>query len=148
MNKNFVWLGFLGIVALTTLWYSGIAAYRYYHYSTLNTSTPASTVTWTINAHSENAYTLTGSYHFEAQGKAYTGATEFSNQISINRYAAEQSSREHAAQRWKVWFNSANPEHSSLQKRFPFKECTYAIVLWGLLLYFLWLGYYVERFKT
>lgn len=33
----------------------------------------------------------------------------------------------------------------AIQKDYPFKACLYASVLWGLLLYFLWIGRRVAK---
>lgn len=146
MHKNWIWRAFLSVVFVVTLWYTGDAWYRYYAYSHLNAKTTADAVDWTIEKHSEDAYSLTASYRFTIGKTSYSGRTSFAKNYR-NRWAAEQAVAEYSSSPWDVWYGKENPNHSSLQKSFPVKECVSAVVLWALLLYFLWLGFYVSKFK-
>lgn len=147
MHKNIIWQTFLVIVFACTLWYTVIAGYAYYQYSHLTAHTKPSSVDWEITELSEDSYTLTASYRFDFKGKSYPGTSTLTDISERNRWSAEQTVKEYAAKDWRVWFDHHNPNHSSLQKSFPLKKCLSAIFLWGLFLYFLWLGFYVKKFN-
>lgn len=147
MHKNIIWQAFLGIIALSTLWYSCVALYRYYDYNRLDGESNTSSISWTVEEHSTDAFTLTAEYEFAINHSLYQGSTQFLNENYLNKWAAEQAIKSKSRQHWTVWYDTDNPQQSSLQHNFPFKDCFSAIVLWGILLYFLWLGYYVARFR-
>jgi len=148
MHKNILWLTFLGIVGVVTLWFTGVATYRYYEYTDLNSHTTTSSVEWLIKEHTEDNYTLEAYYQFKANNHLFKGVSHFADESHLNRWAAEQMIKSNSSHLWTVWYAQNNPDHSSLQKNFPIKECLSAIFLIGLFLYFLWLGFYVARFKT
>ena len=148
MHKNIIWQAFLLVILATCLWYSTIALYKYYTYSHLEAKTTVSSINWEIEEKSEENYLVKGIYSFEFRGHSFPGTSHMTDMIYRNKWAAEQAVKEFTQKKWKVWFDPQNPDHSSLQKNFPLKECITAIFLWGLLLYFLWLGFYVARFKT
>lgn len=146
MHKNIFWRIFLLIVAISTLWYSFVAWHAYYRYSHLTAYTVPSAMSWEIEEKSEENYLLKASYRFDFQGKSYPGISILTDEPYRNRWGAEQAMRENPTKEWRVWFDYHNPHYSSLQKNFPLKECLSAVFLWGLLLYFLWLGFYVAKF--
>ncbi|MEI8365335.1 MAG: hypothetical protein WCF65_02860 [Parachlamydiaceae bacterium] len=148
MHRNFLWQAFLGIVALATLWYSCIAAYRYYSYSRLDGHAETSTISWIIEEHATDTFTLKANYQFTANQAVHHGTTRYPDDNYLNQWAAEQAAKSNTKHPWTVWYDQSHPDTSSLQKNFPFKECLSAIILWGLLLYFLWLGFYVSRYKS
>jgi hypothetical protein len=78
----------------------------------------------------------------------YSGASVLTDEPFRNRWGAQEAITQYAAKEWRVWFDHKDPDYSSLQKKFPLKECVSAIFLWGLLLYFLWLGFYVAKFNS
>lgn len=148
MHKNLIWQAFLLFILATSLWYSAIALYRYYNYSHLEARTTVSSINWEIEEQTEEKFIVKGNYSFEFKGRSYSG-TAIPNDINYwNRWSAEQGVKELSSKKWQTWFDPQNPHHSSLQKNFPLKECITAIFMWGLLLYFLWLGFYVTKFKT
>jgi len=147
MHKNVVWQAFLTLISAIALWYTIAALYSYYSYSHLKIQIPASHVEWHIIEKSEEHYLLEASYEIEFKTKFYAGSTRFADEPYRNQWAAEQAIKEYRGKKWKVWFDPQNPQYSSLQKNFPLKESVSAIFLWGLILYFLWLGFYVKKFK-
>ena len=148
MHKNIFWQAFLVIVFASTLWYSGIALYDYYSYSQLKVQTSPSNIEWSIEEVKDEYFVAKGNYHFNFKGNSYTGTSALTDDAYRNRWAAEQGLKELSTLKPKIWFDPQNPQHSSLQKKFPLKECISAIFLWGLTFYFLWLGFYVSRFKS
>jgi hypothetical protein len=148
MHKNYLWQAFIAVVFATTLWYTAVAIYSYYSYSHLKAQTTPSAMDWDIEEKSDEDYVVKAIYRFEFQNKSYPGNTSFTDTPYRNHWAAEQAAKEISKKDWKIWFDPQNPHHSSLQKEFPFKECISAAFLWGLVLYFLWLGFYVAKFKN
>lgn len=148
MHKNFIWQAFLLIIFLTTLWYTVVAGFRYYAYVRLTQQTALEDIEWHIEEVSEEDYVLTANYKFKIDSQSFSGSTSWTKMPYRNRYSADRAKEERAAQEWRVWFDPSSPEHSSLQKDFPLKESVSATFLWGLLLYFLWLGFYVARFRA
>lgn len=148
MHKNTFWRAFLAVVFATTLWYTVVAIHSYYSYSHLKTQAAPSAIEWDVEEKSEEDYLVKAMYRFEFNGKSYPGMTSFADTPYRNQWAAEEALKELSNKHWKIWFDPQNPHHSSLQKNFPFKECISAIFLWGLILYFLWLGFYVTKYKN
>lgn len=148
MHKNLLWQAFLLVIFIAALWYSIIALYSYYSYSYLEAQTTMTSINWNIEEKSPEEYFLKASYHYNFKGNTYQGFTLFADTPYRNPYAAEQAIKEKSLHSWKLWFDPHDPHHSSLQKIFPLKECISATFLWGLLLYFLWLGFYVAKFKN
>lgn len=146
MHKNLFWQAFLGVVFITTLWYSAIAFYSYYSYARLDAQVTPSSMKWEIEEKTAENYFLKAFYHYSVSGHSFEGDTTLDEPYR-NQWAAEQVLKEFLKKQWSVWFDSQDPNYSSLQKKIPFKECISAALLWGLLLYFLWLGFYVTRFK-
>lgn len=148
MHKNYLWQAFLTVIVAATLWYTISAIYAYYSYSHLKAQTSLSALDWEIIHESDEDFPVKAVYTFEFKDKSYPGSTTFTDIPYRNQWAAEQAIKDLSGRQWKVWFDPHNPHHSSLEKSFPFKEIISAIFLWGLILYFLWLGFYVAKFKT
>jgi len=148
MHSNLIWRAFLCVLFMITLWYSGVAVYRYYSYIRLDEQTFASSVEWRVKELAGDEYILAAAYSYQVDHEPYSGHYDWVDDIYRNEYAAEQQLQEFSSQKWRVWVDSNSPSYSSLQKNIPFKECISAMVLWGILLYFLWLGYYIAKFKT
>lgn len=148
MHKNLFWMAFLVVIAFIVLYYTGVAAYRYYTYSTLTAKTIAQNVQWSVQEIASDEYVLEADYNFELNQKKYQNRYLFKDSIYRNEYAAHYDIPHFVNRSWVVWYNPRNPEQSTLQKNFPYKESISAIFLWGLLFYFIWLGFYVGRYKT
>lgn len=148
MHKNLFWQAFLVVVFSVALWHTGIALYSYYHYAHLKAKIAVTSIDWQIEEKSDENYFLKAFYQYDFRGKSFSGNTVFSEDAYRNHWAAEQAIKEFSSENWKVWFDPQDPAYSSLQKKFPFKEWVSAAILWALTLYFLWLGYYITRFKN
>jgi hypothetical protein len=148
MHKNFLWQAFLLVIIAISLWYTISAIYLYDSYAHLKILTTTSSIQWEAEEHAEDRFILKANYIFVYKGKFYHGSTSLEDTAYRNLWAAEKTIKELTNSNLKVWFDPENPNHSSLQKKFPLKESIYAAFLWGLILYFLWLGFYVARFKN
>jgi hypothetical protein len=147
MPKSTLWQAFLIVVGCIALWYTVMAGYRYYNYARLTAQTSPLSVDWNVVEISEESFIPQATYTFKVEKEVFSGETTWTGQTYLNRWGAEQSLSEFSSQERKVWYDASDPHHSSLQKKFPFKESISAGVLWALWLYFLWLSYYVSRFK-
>ena len=145
MHNNNIWRAFLGFVFLTTLWFVAVASFRLYQYENLNRQIHTTTISWDINKKQEDLYTLTANYTYKINNKLYAGKTEFSSDFYRNNWAAEEMIKDFSKSPWLIWYDKQSPDHSSLEKRFPFKEFFSALAIFCLLLYFMWIGFYVVK---
>lgn len=146
MHNNSYWKAFLLFVLGCTLVYSGIAAYRYYEYIRLTDKQPITKVVqWDIFEKSDEEFILISTYEFTVAGRDYTGKMEWSDFPYRNEWSAKKAIQERGQEPLFVWYDPSNPNYSSLQKHFPVKQCIYAVFLWGLFLYFIWIGSYVAN---
>jgi hypothetical protein len=148
VHKNVFWRAFLLVVTLTTLIYSGIATYRYHAYLSLSAKQPLTgPISWDVEEKSSEDFILISNYTYQVNGLSYSGETKWSDTPYRNGWAAQQAIEVSAKESFTVWYDPSDPSYSSLQKHFPLKECVYAVFLWGLLLYFVWLGYYAGSYR-
>jgi hypothetical protein len=148
MHNNILWLIVLSFVGLITLTYAFIAFYKFYQYSQLTYTIESTKVDWKIKKTWRGKYYLEGAYEFSVQGKEYYGQTEFTDEYFLNTWAAEQKIFQNKEKTWVIWFQPNKFSHSTLQKKFPTKECGSAVVLIGLLIYFIILGIYTGTVYT
>ncbi len=146
MHNNPFFLALLGTIALALLWFTGVAGYRYYQYITLSEKTPATTISWSIKEYARDAFGVHADYSFVVANQPVQGEYTF-KETYLNAWAAEQQMQKYSARKWNIWYQPGHVHHSALQKKFPTKECASAMVLGGLLLYFLWLGFYVNKYR-
>jgi hypothetical protein len=148
-HKNWFWQLFLMAIGAIVLWYTGSAAYGLYQYHRLNREMQAHSVQWAVKKEADDAYFLIAKYQFSPlQNSLVEGETIFKFPIFWNAWAAEKAIPEYAAKSWLVYYVGNNPSISSLQKNFPLKECISATVLWGILIYFLWLDRYISKWEN
>lgn len=146
MNPNLYWRLFLALIGCCVIGYTGVTLYRIYHYVTLSERVPAKVFEWTVKERSSgDDYRVYGRYTFsfkerEAQGESVVESDKF-----LNPWSAKQAIPQYQARSWEVWVNPRNIHDSALQKYFPLKECISTVTLWGILLYFIWLGFYVNK---
>lgn len=144
MHNNLLWKAFLFVVLVYTLGYSAVAAYRYYEYARLTEKkTLTYPIVWDVFEKSDENYILISKYTYEVNGHLFHGEMPWSDEPYRNAWAAKKAIEAYKKQTFTVWYDPSHPDYSSLQKHPPLKECVYALILWGLLLYFVWLGYYV-----
>lgn len=148
MHKNPIWLAFLACLVLIVLWFTGTAIYKIYLFERFDAYAEAQNVKWTVKEKSDEEFLLDAHYNFLVNGGEIKGDSLLTEASFWNAWAAEQMVKEYTNKKWIVWYSSKNPHYSTLQKNFPLKECISMGVLWALLFYFLWLGYYVAKYRT
>lgn len=131
-----LWHAFLFFMASVALWFSWLALTELFTYSVLTAHTPAQSIQWSVVEVSDERYLLRGTYVFFVGEAQYSGATTLQQRYR-NAWAASKDIPEHESQRWEVWYSPTHLTYSSLQKNFPFKECISALVLWGIVVYFI-----------
>lgn len=145
MHKNPLWLIFLGLIFIVTLFYTATTTQSAYDYLQLNMQTPSLKTEWKVKKLKSDLFILVASYHYQVQDKSYQGKTIFNQNRHRNSWAAEQKLAEFSNKQFSVWYNSKKPTRSTLQKVFPTKKVISTVILWALLLYFLGVGYYVSK---
>lgn len=123
------------LLGLSFLWFGGKAVFELWSYSRLDKYAPATILDWQIEEKGSRAHIL-GTYTFEVQGKAYQGKTQFREPTFLNKPAAGGQLDEWKIHDWSVWYSSKNPEYSSLQKLFPYKDLIYGLLVMGVSGYF------------
>ncbi len=141
MHQNPYWLAFLSCISLGVFIYTSYAGIQLYHYSRLNQPIPLVHIQWSILPFTEEEFAPQANYQFLLQGISYQGKTIWPEHY-LNQWAAQKAIEKLAAQSWNAWIDPQNPHNSTLQKKFPLKQCLSTIVLWLLMIYFIGLGYY------
>ena len=143
MHKNPYWLLFLGIIGAGVLCYSSMTFKDLYQYQRLDTSIIPSIFKAELKELSEDEAGVLIVYQFSVGAAHYEGSEVVA--ILPNTPAAEQELTKFEKQDWRVWYDSAAPSYSALKKKFPLKESISSLILWGIFLYFVCLGYYVTK---
>lgn len=147
MHPNRIWKGFLFIVTASSLFYGLWTAHLYFEYRRYNRSTILLTIEWSVQERGENDYRVQGSYTFKTNEKLFQAQDTLREPVFLNTWAAHdfiKTLNEHPP---RVWFSGDSPDHSTLQKKFPLKECISTVVLAGIVIYLFGLGYYVKLRK-
>lgn len=143
MSHNRWWQILLCMIAIGALWFTIPTVYHLYIYAKLNAQTTTNSIEWSVKEITDEHYLPHAKYTFTVNGLGHEGETTLTFPPYRNGWAAEQAIAEHAKHPWDVYFSPSDPQYSSLQKSLPFKECLSTAFLWGLLLYFIGLKYYV-----
>ena len=77
-------------------------------------------------------------------GKSFEGEGGV-GKIYPNIWAAESGLDQLKTQSYTAWFSPKNPQKATLQRKFPLKPLISAAIILFLILYFLILGFYVQR---
>lgn len=131
-----LWLGLLIVSGAIALWFSGIATVQVWQYARLNAQTPATVLSWGVRDLSSSRYAIEADYRYEVKGTSHRGKTVFKHPQFLNRYAAENHAKTMEGKRWHAWYVERNPAHSSLERKFPQKECLHALLTVGVFAYF------------
>lgn len=147
MHKNKLWLSWLVVLSLITLWYAGMAVLSAWHYAHLTASTSPTAIAWSVKQLKSDDFSPLATYTFEVNGQAFQGVTPLREIPYRNSWGVEQDLKKLQAMQWRVWYEPHAPYRSTLQKTFPLKECLSALfllLLWG---YFVGLGMYIGSQK-
>jgi hypothetical protein len=138
MIKRLLWLRvvLLSVTGLITCWFAVQAIGEGWTYLRLDRHVPARVQKWDIKMISSSNYALHAAYRYSVNGQEFTGETLLSSPRYPNHYAAEIDLKTRRSEQISVWYQKNHPAFSSLQKRFPRKEFTNAILTFGVFIYF------------
>jgi hypothetical protein len=146
MFSTRIWWLFILVIGLIAAWYVYKASDRLYLYYTLSKNTSAYNLQWSIKEINSDEFLPSASYVFKLEnGEEIRGKSDLVATPYRNPWSAEEGIKELNKQSWNVWYNPSKPQLSALQKVFPLKDSIYALMMLGLLAYFIGLGYYVSR---
>lgn len=146
MHKNHIWLAFLSAIALIVLFFSVSTAYEMYQHLSMTANTPALQTHWSVVQKASDRYVLHVSYTYQVKARVYEGSMDIPGTNFKNAAAAETMMPTFSAKERIVWFAPHHSERSTIQKSFPLKSSIYMAIIWGVLLYFIWLGFYAGKF--
>jgi hypothetical protein len=147
MHPNKIWLVFLASITLVVIWFSWGTVSHVMHYFSLEKKAKVIDSEWTILKIQDDQYQVQADFTFEYQEKQYRGFDIFEKPIYPNPWAAEYGVKEMKAKELFAWFYPKKPTNSSLEKHFPLKSILSSIILIGLWIYFIWVGFYVTQFR-
>jgi hypothetical protein len=133
----------LGISLVVTLWFLGRAGSGLWCYWQLEASAPAHVHKIKVCQLSESSYKLKVYYTF-LQGKV-RGSMIMGTPYYMNRSSAEKAAERMKGQFLQAYYDPSKPSHSSLEKKFPWKDILYSVMGLGVTFYFLGLRRYVEN---
>lgn len=142
MNRNRIGLIFLIIVGALATWFIIKAGYDLYTYSRLSERVPVTVEKWSIEELKSDQFVVLAHYSFEYQGKNHVGKGGVGTYP--NPWAAQEAQKQFSQKKWSVWLDPKHPELAVMQKYFPFKRTLSALILAGLLIYFLTLNKYIQ----
>jgi len=136
--KRFLQLRFvlLFLTGLIALYFSVQVLSAGYQYLRLGERTRAQNIVWEVQMRSASHYVLAARYTYRVNGQEFTGMTRFTTPFYFNYYAAEREVRARQVEKFFAWYQKSHPSFSSLQKKFPKKECIYALLTCGVFVYF------------
>lgn len=144
MVRNGIWVAFLLIVVGLSIWFvvkAGCDLIAYYQY---NTMVSANIETWETRAVDADQYGIYADFSYEYEGKNYR-SEGFIKKSYPNLWAAkaaQQDLEKIQKSEWNVWINPNAPENAVFGRQFPYKATLSAVVLIGLVIYFICLGLY------
>jgi hypothetical protein len=140
-----LWLIFLALTGLISCWFVGQAVKEGWKFVRLNTQVRAHIINWEIKMLSSSHYALLAHYSYSIDDQEFTGQTLFSSPNYLNYYAAANDLKARQGAEFWTWYQKNNPSFSSLQKKFPKKEFTNALLTIGVFIYFYFIRGMLER---
>lgn len=142
MHRNPVWLGFLALICLATLWIGGKTTYQVYQTLSMSETTKPQSLMLSIKKKSSNSFYPRAQYAYLVAGKEYQGRSDLVDLRYLREEFLEKDlSKIQTERSWTIYYNPANPASSSLEHKIPYKNIAYSAIMVGLLGYFLWLGF-------
>jgi len=146
MNNNHLWWAFLAFIALPTVYFTWVCVHSLQDYYAHTDMAQPIHIDWNYEQIGRGGtYAPVAHYTFQAQGKVIAGDTALSEPLFRDAWVADDVLNRLRSRSWKVWYQTSHPEHSTLDRRFPWKECFTAVALLGLFFYFLVLGQYMRK---
>lgn len=136
------------IIACFALWFLGKAGIGVMHYFLLRNSAWVKIDDWSIETSRKNIFLIKGEFTFDFQGKQIY-AKAYVDKHYPNNFAAELDLKKFSSNNnCLVWFNPNQPEKAEFARSFPTKAVFSALLLVGLVFYFLFLGKKVAHYDS
>lgn len=145
MHQNPYWSFFLIFIGLIVIGYTGFTLMKVYQHARLSEHTNPLSIKWSVNKLAEDNFVLQANYEFEWKEKTYTGK-RLNEEHYLNAWATRDELDKMNRDSFQIWFDPDNPQNSTLYKYFPVKYSIYALILWLLFFYFIWLGHSMKRY--
>lgn len=142
MNRTRIGFIFLIIIGALATWFIITAGYELYTFSRLSEKVPITVEKWSIEELKSDRFAVRGHYSFGYQGKNYQGKGDVGTYP--NPWAAQEAQKLFSQKKWSVWIDPKHPESAVVKKHFPFKRTLSALILAGILIYFLTLNKYIQ----
>lgn len=127
----------LGVCAIT-LHFAIMLGIESVEYFSLNQQARAKITQWEI-LNVKNRFAIKAEYEFTAKEKNYRGAQTLKPPYFLNEMAALNALKDAAKQTWDVWYKPSNPNHSIIEKGFPYGYLFRTLTCLGVLIYFFYL---------
>jgi hypothetical protein len=99
-----------------------------------------------IRLDKKNRYEILAFYSFKIGNKVFFNKNclrkKFLNILSAQDYIKKNSEKKVI-----VWFNPKNPNITSIERKFPIKNCIYSVLCFSIFIYFVILKYYAYSFQ-
>lgn len=145
MRNKQIWIAFISCIALIVLWFTFNASYKLYRWSTQTRTAEPQTMEWGIEQQASDRFVLEATYTFSHKGQKYEGNTIFKTDRYRNKETANHFLNDYKNREWTVWYSPFQPQNSTINRFFPLKSCIYTAIVWGVMIYFIWLSRYVGK---
>ncbi len=140
-HKNPIWLSFLAVLLLISLWFSGRTAYGLWEYYAYDKSDTVSSVLFSVKEKGPGEFAVWAAYDFHLLGHDYVIEEFVGEQVFSNSWVPKSIVKDLSKKgEWPVYYQAKDPSVATLHRTFPTKLAISTLVLFGLLAYFLWLG--------
>lgn len=145
MSQKFASFGFLGLLALISLWFVVDAGRALYRYERFKIPLQANVSSWGIVEKKAGLYQITVDMEYVYLEKAYFARDAFARTYP-NRWAAEKALAKESENHYlNIWIHSKRPDMCTLEKKIPVKKIFSSVITLLLLGYFCCLILYVGK---
>ncbi len=137
-----VWFGILLLIFSSASWYIFKAGKSIYHYKQLSEEVPVLMEKVEVEKLRENSYAILARFSYSFNQKDFQAEARLSERYP-NPWAAESALRRIEGKSGVAWLNPNRPQQVTLERSFPYKTTISGVVLIGLMIYFMILGYFI-----
>ncbi len=148
MHRNPVWLSFLGIIIVLTLFFSFQAGKGVWLWTSYSKQLYVRVLDWEIIQTKSGELKPQLRYLMLVGDEKKILTSVYKNKRFRNEWAANKFLDDvKNISTWEVWVRPSHLDSALLERSFPWKSVTYACLLFCLLAYFFWLGVYVVKLQ-
>lgn len=140
MQRKYVTLGLVALFSVAAAIYAYDALKKSWFYFQLDGLAKIESPNFFVKELSDEKFAVEGRYGYTVKDKTYQGHSRVGGRFYRNEFAAASAIKK-MQNPLPVYFSKTSPEISSLEKNFPYKEVVYSLILLGVFLYFVALGY-------